>query len=200
MKDVIKTTFYYNLQRVRDLTQLHLALQSIPGQNSILYSEDVLRAAVVFMHASLEDLLRGIFKWKIPDRGIDQWNKIPLKGHSNRNQPKPFGLGSLFEYRTLTVDEIFRQSIEEYLNYTNYNKVEDIVLLFSEVGILKDSFEVFFPQLQEMMDRRHQIVHRADREVVLNSPDTELKSIEYTKVISYIENLDHFGETVFAVV
>ena len=71
MRDLIKTAFYTNLQRVRDLTQLHLTLQSFPSQNSILYSEDVLRASIVLMHATMEDLIRGLYKWIMPKRGCD---------------------------------------------------------------------------------------------------------------------------------
>lgn len=197
MIEPIKTSFYNNLQRVRDLTQLHLALQSFPAQNSILYSEDVLRASIVLMHASMEDLIRGIFRWIMPTRGAEEWNKIPLKGLDNRNQPKAFLLGKLFEYKTMSVHEVVHSSIEEYLNYTNYNKVEDIVSVFIDLGIDKTQFQDNFQLLNEMMGRRHKIVHQADREVDLNSPEQSLRSIEYTLVVAYLENLSEFGEKIF---
>jgi hypothetical protein len=197
MKEIIKASFFNNIQRVRDLTQLHLALLAFPAQNSILYSEDVLRASIVLMHATLEDLLRGLFKWKIPEKGVEQWNKIPLIGISDRNQPKNFLLGNLQAHRSKTIEELFLLSVDEYLNYTNYNKVPDIDILFKDVGIESKSFDEFYGLLGEMMERRHNIVHRADREHPLDANGSSLARIEYTTVVAYLENLVGFGERVF---
>jgi len=196
MKEIITRNFFSNIQRVRDLTQIHLQIEANPTQYSLVYAADVLRAAVMLLHATLEDLLRGLYRWKLPDRGAEQWSKIPLKGLANGNHPKPFHFGNLKDYSEITVKDLLNQSLDEYLNYTNYNRIEDITTLLSEIEIDKEAIETYFPDLMQMMLRRHNIVHRADRERGQSESVSGILEINYSVVIGWLETVEKVGEKI----
>ena len=194
MKDSIQSNFYDNLQRARDLAQVYLDTQTLNKQSPSLYDDDILRAAVVFLHATLEDILRGTFKLLIGSKGPLLWKKIPLYGYTDRNQPKGFTFENLESFKELKVQELFDKSVDEYLNYNNYNKIQDICTMFQDLDINNGQFKEIFPLLEKMIERRHNIVHRADRQGTLEELNFNLTPISYTELLTWINNLDKFGE------
>jgi hypothetical protein len=44
-----------------------------------------------------------------------------------------------------------------------------------------------------MIERRHKIAHNADREVAREASTPDLLTIEYSKVVLYINNLESFS-------
>ena len=66
MKDEIARRFELNLSRVQSLIKAYEnALPGSQGRPPVV-TTDILRASVVFLHASLEDLLRSLLEWKLP--------------------------------------------------------------------------------------------------------------------------------------
>ena len=63
MKQDIEDRLTINLRRVRNLIARYPATGS--GRRSVEDS-DLLRAAVVLLHATLEDVVRGVLEWKLP--------------------------------------------------------------------------------------------------------------------------------------
>ena len=70
MLDTISDNFNENLARVENLVvtyESHPDTQGRGRKSAELL--DILRAAVVFLHAALEDALRSIARWKLPAAG-----------------------------------------------------------------------------------------------------------------------------------
>jgi hypothetical protein len=156
-----KTYFDENLSRVDRLIEIY---RSIPGHvvsRRSINAADVLRAAVVLLHASLEDLLRQIARHRIPLSGEQTLDEIPLKGMAGRAEK--FSLGKLAAFRDKTVDDLISESVATYYDSAvTFNNVRDISLVLEQSRIKQDSVRRFYPLLASMMQRRHQIVHRGD--------------------------------------
>jgi HEPN superfamily RiboL-PSP-like protein len=143
-------------------------------------SEDALRASVVLLHASLEDFLRTLATELLPTASEDALNEIPLVGVKGR--PKNFGLGKLVRHRGKTVDDVLRDSVCEYLERSNYNSTQEIASLLELLGLTAAEQNTFFPLLEQMIKRRHEIVHRADKIKAPGSVTYVLQPIESADV------------------
>lgn len=200
MKLAVEQIFHQNILRVRELTQLHLALASFPGTNRALYGDDVLRASLVLLHAALEELIRGVLRIRLPGRESEQLNKVPLLGFNTRNQPKAFLFGHLKPYKDMKIQDLIEKSIDEYLNYTNYNRVEDIIEFLQDVGLEKTEFEDLFSSLKTALERRHIIVHRADRRRFSADGASELEPISSAQVEISLDTVVNFGERLLSMI
>ena len=120
---------------------------------------DVLRAAVVFLHATHEDLLRSLLEWKLPGAPAKYLADIPLQGKPARTK---FTLDDLAAHRGSTVDDLIARSVLQSLKRSNFNHPGEIERALDKIGLDKDLLKLFKPQLGPLMARRHLIVHRAD--------------------------------------
>ena len=120
MIDEIRGNLTYNLKRVENLVSIYENHPDAQGQGrkpaELL---DILRAGVVLLHASLEDVLRKIAYWKLPSANPTVLDNIPLVGLGPI--PKKFLLGELAVFRGKKIDEIFTLSIDAYLEKSNFN-------------------------------------------------------------------------------
>ncbi len=199
MLEKIRDNLEHNLARVESLVRTYENHPDAQGQGrkstEVL---DILRAAVVLLHASLEDLLRGIAYWKLPTASQNVLNNIPLVGHGPT--AKKFLLGDLAAFRGRTVDEVVTQSVNAYLGQSNYNNTDDIASLLTSVGVNVAQVNATFGDLQALMDRRHQIVHRADRQMqVIGSGDHEVRGINKDTVRGWANAVDQFSKALFGV-
>ena len=79
---------------------------------------------MVLLHATLEDLLRGLAEWKLPTAPATSLDRIPLAGSG---KPKErFALVDLAEFRGQTVDAVIAQSVDAYLERSSYNHPGEI--------------------------------------------------------------------------
>jgi hypothetical protein len=166
--------YFENAARVASLIGLYDGLGTGPTK---LNKEDILRAAVVFLHASLEDFLRGVALSYLPLASENALNAVPLVGSNASGRTEKFFLGKLAAHRGKTVEEVLMQSVENHLERSNYNSTEEIASLLTSLEYDLDEIRPLFPALDAMMRRRHQIVHRADRE---RSPDGALTTVPLT--------------------
>ena len=153
--------YAHNICRVRSLIRHHKSLVKMEksedrlsntGRKSRL-NEDILRAAWVLVHASMEDLLRSLLKWKLQNDYYKKTIKYLVK-----NSPLAKCLRGKPKCETKKV-------VEEYLeeHYTAGGDKKIVVSLIS-MGICKEKAERYrYNELVEMMKRRHKIVHSADR-------------------------------------
>jgi hypothetical protein len=198
MLDRIQDNLRHNLDRVESLVSTY---ESHPdaqgaGRKSVTVL-DILRAAVVLLHASLEDVLRSVARWRLPAAPAPVLNEIPLVGHGPN--PKKFLLGDLAAYRGRTVDDLFEESVRAHLEHSNYNNTGEVSALLTSVGIDPASVCATFPELQALMERRHQIVHRADRqETVSGSGDHEVRGINKQTVREWAAAVNRFASELFA--
>jgi len=157
-------------------------------------ADDILRAIVVLMHASLEDFLRSVSAVHLRYASPDILNDVPLL-HVEKERPEKFFLGALVEYRDMSVSDLIDRSVEKYLERTTYNSTRDIAGVLRAVGIPSDRYAPLFPELDKMISRRHYIVHRAD--LAKNaSEDTNLNVISPKEVRMWVDTVQQFGRDV----
>jgi len=198
MLEKITDNLNHNLARVESLVATYESHPDTQGQGrkgvEVL---DILRAAVVLLHATLEDVLRNIAYWKLPLAGSDVLNTIPLVGHGP--SPKKFLLGDLSEFRGSTVANVFTASVNAFLEQSNFNNTDEIAGILIAVGVGPETVNGTFATLQTMMERRHQIVHRADRQqAVAGSGDHEVRGINKQTVREWAASVRQFTTDLFA--
>lgn len=148
-----------SFDRVRHLLSSADRLRVLGPQPSA--ADDVLRSAVVLTHACLEDFLRTLISRMLPEGDECALRDIPLAG-TGRGKPQ-FHLGQLAQHRQKTVDAVIRESIAEFLDRTTFNNTTEIAQVLELLRLNVKQVERNFSGLNQMIGRRHQIVHRSDR-------------------------------------
>lgn len=187
-----KASFDQNIARVDALTDLYDSLpRAVKGRHSG-GGADVLRAAVVLLHASLEDLLREVAWFRLPDGAAEALSQIPLAGCAPREK---FTLGDLTRFRGMMVDQVLQKSVSQhYQSSVTFNSVSDVAGLLERSGIKQERVKRFYSALGEMIARRHHIVHRAD--VVDRSHGPQ--SLGAEKVQRWASATRRFGHTLLS--
>lgn len=161
MSAILDRRIRRNLDRVRGLVDAHDQLLAVPPGGANPRAEDVLRAAVVLVHASLEDLLRTISAERLPGTTNKEiLNQIPFPGADERRTR--FSIGDLSDYRGRSVSDLISEAVGSYLNRVSYNTPDDIARCLHQIGLPPALVAPFAPQLDALMRRRHHIVHRVD--------------------------------------
>jgi hypothetical protein len=177
-----------SLNRARMLVSTYKSLvKQNPADESKYY--DLLRAAVVFTHAALEDFLRSIASVYLPEADEPVLNNVPLSGI--KGQAEKFYLGKLSSFRGMTIDDLIEQSVSDYLKRTTYNNTTDIITLSKQIGLDIDRLRPTFARLDQLMQRRHQIVHRCDRNKTSKGEVTQKISVK--TVDTWINTVKIFG-------
>jgi len=192
--------FEGNLDRVNNLVAIYQELRKPGAGRRSVKSADTLRAAVVFLHSALEEVIRNLFLWKLPLADSDALDEIPLTGLSATHRPTPFLLGKLVPHRGRFVENIIRESIEAYVDHMNVNNTKELSRCLKMVGLEPKRFSEHFSALQVMMERRHQIVHQMDRNHEFGSGRHPAQSISVRQVSSWRDNLSLFVRAVVAAV
>lgn len=195
MKTTIESRFAENIARVRNLAELYRVHHMGQGSGRRGHSKtDVLRAAVVMLHAAMEDLLRSIEYWKLPGAGSDVLAKIPL---ASKAPATKFNLGDLVAHRGQSVYEVISNSVDTHLERSNYNNPDELAAFCGNVGIDVTRVNSHFPKIEPMMKRRHQIVHRADRDdQAAGRGRHRVTSIGVATVNGWISEVEAFGTAV----
>ena len=172
----IASRFNRNMGRVENLIRFYDERRRENPENAHReQDEDILRAALVFLHATLEDFLRSVLAWRLPESSADEIDKIPLLGQTQKT-PSKFNLGSLAAYKDLNVGQLIRNSIYEHLEkWVSFNDVSQIQSALRSSGIILDGFD--FGTLASVISRRHEIVHRADT-IALDAMEGSLSPID----------------------
>jgi hypothetical protein len=148
-------------------------------------ASDILRAAVVLQHAYLEDFLRTLVATLLPLGAESSLNGTPLVG---LNKPHvTFSLGQLARHRGKTVEEVLVESVREEMRRTTYNSVGEIEAVLRKLGCKIEDHCESFPEIGRMIERRHDIVHRADRVKAADSDTYILQPIEASQVEKWME-------------
>lgn len=198
MLETIRETFDENMKRVENLVSIYVADPKAQGKGRKSHdTTDILRAATVFMHATLEDLLRSIARWKLPLAAPTVLENIPLAGVGSN--PKKIFLGDLTNHRGKLVDDLIVQSVDAHLERSNYNNTSEISSLLESVGVTVTKVNQRYSDLKDLMERRHQIVHRGDRQIkVRGSGDHVVRSLGKGTVKKWVDAVREFANKVFA--
>lgn len=124
---------------------------------------DVLRSAVVFIHATLEDGMRAVGRHYLPVCEREVLDKIPLVGINNSGKAEKFFLGRLSEHSSRLVSDLIIESVASHLDKTSYTSTSDISTALFNYGIDQTKIKPMYSILDEMIKRRHHIVHKGDK-------------------------------------
>ena len=183
-------TFDKNFLRLNNLIGLYKSLPGGQGRKPT-NSLDILRATTVLAHSTLEDYLRNLLNWKLPDQNRDKINHIPLVGISETGRATKFTLGDLVVHRGKTIDTIIHSSVTEYLSTVSFNDTSDIASALTGISLaVTKEIQEIFPTLNEMIKRRHNIVHRADRDNNIGSGHHKIKSISVRQIETWKKAID----------
>lgn len=199
MYDFTNGEFAVNLSRVSNLIA---ASERLVAQNigDVEPANDVLRAAVVFLHSSLEEIIRNLYLHRLPSAGAESLNRVPFAAHEPSHRPKNIQLGDLLEYQGLFVENVIRESINQYVNTLNINNSNQLVDCLKLAGVPHEPLRQFFEPLDSLMKRRHQIVHQMDRTNELDPLVSPINSIDANTVVAWRAALDGFATTLFEAV
>jgi len=165
MRDQIQQQFNSNIGRVKNLIDIYrnrLSTTTGSGRRPV-HATDVLRSATVFLHASLEDFLRGLMIWKWPSVGSEILDKVPLIGTSSSGRPEKFFLGKLTAHRHKSVQQTIQESITAHTHKVTFNNTTDVSVFLQTIDVVPDLVNARYPDIATLMSRRHHIVHQADR-------------------------------------
>jgi hypothetical protein len=164
------------------------------------YSEtkdDILRAAVVLLHATLEDFLRYLgTKFISSSNDKDVLNKISLLG--SRGRTEKFSLGELAAHRDKTVKQLIAESVEAHFNKRSFSNTDQISQVLESVGVPIGEVGNFYPCLGELMAKRHDIVHEGDLKPSNKPGERDTKPIDPNKIKEWSETLTNFLNAVQA--
>jgi len=195
MKQEIKERFALNIARVRNLVSIYTSLLSGPGQGQRGHqATDVLRAATVLLHASLEDVRRSLAYGKLPMTSSTVLDQIPFVGGSEKN----VSLGSLSVHRGKSVDDVIKASVDANLERSNSNNPNAVCKLLQSLELNIIPVQSYLVMLETAMVRRHQIVHRADANQSTGRGNHRLASINPATVDAWITNTEQFVQAVLA--
>ncbi|SDI83666.1 hypothetical protein SAMN05216588_12613 [Pseudomonas flavescens] len=188
MKQLILDRMEVNLARAETLVMIYKTHLKGTGRGRRGHAKtDVLRAAVVFIHASVEEVLRSTAYWKLPLAGSTYLDNLFLPGEG-----KKVALGALAAHRGKTVDQVIAESVNDELEKSNYNNPKEIAALCMNVGVLPTDVNHHFAVIDLMMKRRHKIVHRADRSEIVGRGQYQFAHISPEQVESWIEAAKNF--------
>lgn len=159
MKTEIQTNLEKNLERVGGLVKLYQDSADGQGRRPV-GSADLLRSAVVFLHATLEDVLRSCQEWKWPQASEEYFEKVPFAGTKGKTTTT---LLQLAKHRTKSVQDLIDEAVAESLERSNFNNLGEIKTALGRIGAAESVLDPYGAFLEPMMRRRHHIVHRADR-------------------------------------
>lgn len=163
VKRDIQDRFDANLARVDGLVKLFQAQAGGRGRAAVVET-DILRAAVILLHASLEDLLRSLSELILPGRPVTVFEEWGIGLPSNPDKrPQKLTLPNLLEFRGKTIDEVLDVAIQQHLERSSYNNFAEVERTLTQLGLDPTPLKNYGPNLSALMKRRHHIAHRADR-------------------------------------
>jgi hypothetical protein len=187
-----------NLFRAENLVRSADALYPNPPEGLQLYKQDIIRAAVVFLHATLEDFLRYVGSMYLPQCGEDVLNRVALVGSSDVLRPEKFFLGRLVSHRGKSVDQVISESVAAYLDRVSFSDTGEVSRLLEAIGVPLEPLRRFYAPLSSLMARRHQIVHKGDLVPSSSDEPREAMAIDPAVVMEWHAAVKAFISAVIA--
>ena len=184
--------FNNNCNRCTDLIEAADKMTDTP-MRSFALRDDIRRAAVLLAHAGLEDLLRSLAEIRLPHREATWLRSIPLVVDEAASKGAKYDLGDLAAYRGEQVSEVIRRSVVASLLKATYNDVAQVGNALDQIGLRRDLMEPYGGDLAAMMNRRHHIAHRADRNEDRREGEPMLQTIDSAVVSSWLDAVVGLG-------
>lgn len=171
-----------NLSRVDNLIKLYETLlhSNIASENE---RSEILRSVVVFLHSTIEELVRNLFIERLPNQSREVLDEIPFSIHTSSHRAKGILLGELIKsYNGRFIENILLESINSYVDAMNVNNTTQLSIQLSKVGINISDVSAEFASIDALMARRHQIVHQMDRSDPLDPHSSPISEIGLSEV------------------
>ena len=130
--------------------------------------------------------------WLLPNGSCENLNKIPFVGHNLATRPKGILLGDLKDFEGTFVENVIIESIEKYVDTMNLNNATQLDVSFRMVDIETESLRQYYPDLENIMKRRHQIVHQMDRVNDLDPQSFPVTDIDFETLQAWQDTLNNF--------
>lgn len=197
MREEIESRFRKNLTRVNALVDVYQERAgSGPGRRPV-ETTDLLRAAVVFLHATMEDVLRSVLEWRWPRTTLGS-SLEDVGVLIGSDLQRKISLADLLNHRGASVDDVIRTSIEAHLERSNFNNVGEIKKALKRSDLSEGLVAGYESELAAMMARRHLIVHRADRHDVGGSGHHAAASLGQGLVENWVAAVEGFCSAIVA--
>lgn len=193
MESHIKARFEFNLQRVEKLVEIYEAITALP-KDLLGYRRDVLRAAVVMLHACLEDLLRESLALTLPGGQASRLGTVPFNAASG--DKAAVTLAALASHRGKSVDDVIRVAVRAHLDRTSFNNVGDVANALKLLGVEKALVKPHLPALAAAIARCHDIVHQGDRKRANGKSHGKPRTIEEETVTTWVDAVRSLGAAV----
>jgi hypothetical protein len=192
----VSARFRYNLARVENLVSLFTDLGVGKGSGRRSTSElDILRAAVVLLHASFEDLIRSTEQAMFTRYSDEIWKTVKFSGLTDRDPDRDrLTVCDLRKYMGRSIDDLIDETITDHLNKKSYNHIEDLTRFLQAIGVKTDPYKAHFPSLSNLIKRRHHIVHQADKQSATVQGKWRATEINVTTVQTWIAAVRGFGD------
>ena len=199
--DALKGRFANQVGRARSLlVQFDQLYTADGGRGAPTTSQaDVLRAAVVLLHAALEDLARSTEELFLPPRGstesLDEVG-FPLGG---KRGVEKISLGTLrARFPGMSVEQVTAVCVRSRCERASYNDIGQFLRAFADSGVDVDFGRLLEP-LGSLTARRHQIAHRADWiRYDDSSPNWKVRTLPRRQVERWADAVDSAGAAAFA--
>lgn len=89
----------------------------------------LLRAAIVFLHATLEDVLRAVLESRWPSATDPElFRRVPFVLFGDDRRPEKLAVADLARHlRGRTIDSVVSEAVQGYLEHSSFNDVDDVV-------------------------------------------------------------------------
>jgi RiboL-PSP-HEPN len=189
----IEVRFGFNIERVNELITLYSETKNEK------HYKDVLRSAVVLLHASLEDLLREMIRIRATDDPtvlLDQL-QFPNPKDASRNVEN-IKVSGLNMFRGKSVDELINICISNHLDRRSFNSKEDIIAALGPIGLQPNDYSTYYAEIDAAVKRRHKIVHESDRNSHGTDSHGKLIGIGAEGVSGWVDAVKEFGLKILA--
>lgn len=153
--------FMDNVVRTFEMQNSALNIINADENEENRFNFDILRSGIVLFHASMEDVLREIGRVLLIKS--HRFDNILIRLPGEEVSKETIGLKHLVRYhKDLTVGDLVSQIIGDHLDSMSFTSAKRIYGYLQSLGV--DASSVELPKnLDTLINRRHDIVHRADR-------------------------------------
>jgi RiboL-PSP-HEPN len=185
-----------NMKRVETIIGLHAKVDKadIGTENE---RSELLRAAVVFLHSSIEEVVRNLFVEFLPKGDTKTLNELSYFGNGLTDRSKGVLFGDLLKNHSgRFVENVIIDCINAHVDRLNINNSEQLVSQLKKVKIDTDTLSPFLDDLDQLMRRRHQIVHQMDRDDKLDPMSRAVTKIDAKTVKKWFGSVLRFNKQI----
>lgn len=132
-----------NMRRVGNLIYIYEQIEEkeIGEQKE---RSDILRAAVVLMHASIEEIVRNLFVDRLPNAKVEALNELAYPPYGAGNRAKGVFLGDLLKnHGGRFVENVIIDAIHAHVDVLNINNSDQLVANLKKVSIKTERLTPF---------------------------------------------------------